>query len=101
VEEFQQIPWGIILPMLVSFIGGIFGCVLLLMKFPAARHLGKLLLGYSFLILPAYASDFLVNEWQIAILIAVFLFLYAWAFFFPKNRMNYAHYSNPRGSAEV
>jgi putative ABC transport system permease protein len=91
VEDFQQIPWGVVLPLLVSFLGGIFGCVLLLMKFPAARHLGKLLLGYAFLIIPIYSSEFPINEWQIAILVAVFLFLYARAFFTQKNRISYVH----------
>ncbi|WP_421765049.1 ABC transporter permease [Ekhidna sp.] len=61
------------------------------MKFPAARHLGKLLLGYTFLIIPAYAKSFPVNQWQIAILIIISLYLYAAGFFSQKNRLSYAH----------
>ncbi|WP_420318501.1 ABC transporter permease [Ekhidna sp.] len=91
MEEFQQLPWESALPFMVSFLGGIFGFVLLLMKFSAARHLGKLLLGYSFLIILRYSSSFLINEWQVLILIAVFLFLYSSTFFSQKKRWSYAH----------
>lgn len=91
MEELQQIPWRVVLPVLVALLGGLFGCILLLMKFPAARYLGKLLLGYAFLLLPFYDEAFPVNEWQILSLLVLVLYLYARSFFSQKNRFQFVH----------
>lgn len=91
MEELQQIPWGVFLPLLVSFFGGLFGCILLLLRFPTARHLGKLFLSYAFLILPIYSSIFPISKWQVIIIIALVLYLYARAFFSQKNRLSLFH----------
>lgn len=75
----------------MSILGGLFGCILLLMKFPAARHLGKLLLSYSFLILAIHTSLFPISPWPITIIISVVLYVYARAFFSQKNRLKATH----------
>ena len=37
MEDLQQIPWSLVLIASEILLGGVFGIVLLLMKFPAAR----------------------------------------------------------------
>lgn len=61
------------------------------MKFPAARNLGKLLLAYSFLLITLFEPAFLVSQWQVIVLIALFLHLYTRAFFSTKNRLSLFH----------
>lgn len=62
------------------------------MKFPAARHLGKLLLGNSFLVLTYYSEAFPIDSWQILPLLSVVLFFYTRSFFSQKNRFKYVHF---------
>ncbi|WP_420575310.1 FtsX-like permease family protein [Ekhidna sp.] len=91
MEDLQQIPWSLVLIASEILLGGVFGIVLLLMKFPAARHLGKLILAYSFILLSLLQPSFPVSKWQVIGLIALFLFLYVRAFFSQKNRMSFVH----------
>ncbi len=62
------------------------------MKFPAARHLGKLILGYSLLLFSATVSGFPINVYQTYLLIFVFLFIYARTFFSQKRQIAFIYY---------
>ena len=91
MEQWQNIPW---LPALFTtelILGVFFGIAFLLSKFPAARHLGKLLITYAFLLLSFLESSFPFNVWQLSIILGVVLYLYAKTFFTQKNRLNYIH----------
>lgn len=91
MKELLEIPWQLIFTSSEVVLGCLFGLVLLLMKFPAARHLGKLLLAYSFLLITLFEPSFLFSLWQVLILIALFLYLYTRAFFSQKNRVSFFH----------
>ncbi|MEO1256061.1 MAG: hypothetical protein AAFY41_14420, partial [Bacteroidota bacterium] len=92
MEKWEYIPWLLIVLLSGFIIGSLFGLVLQLMKFPAARHLGKLLIAHSFLLLSIGIEDFLINMYQVTILIVSLLFVYARAFFSQKKRPTLIHY---------
>lgn len=73
-------------------LGGIFGVILLLMKFPAARHLGGLIISYIALVATRYLGELSSFDGIAIIVLSISLYLYAYTFFSQKNRLSYAHF---------
>lgn len=91
MEELSQIPWISVFVTSEALLGGIFAFVLLLMKFPAARFLGKLLLAYILLLSCSYFPQLAQFKNVALIAVATSVFLYVVTFFSQKNRISYLH----------
>lgn len=91
MEDWSSIPWRIVLTTTELVVGGLFVLILLTIKFPAARYLGRLLLSYLLLLVPL-----LFTEWKSLslvgyLLISISLYLYSVSFFTQKTRIKYWH----------
>ncbi|MFT6868216.1 MAG: putative ABC transport system permease protein [Cyclobacteriaceae bacterium] len=91
MDHLKDIPWEIVMTTTEMLLGGLFGLLLLTIKFPAARYLGRLLLSYLLLLIPVLIIGLESTRWGFIILIVISLYLYAIVFFSQKTRLSYLH----------
>ncbi|WP_420580961.1 ABC transporter permease [Reichenbachiella sp.] len=89
MEQLNEIPWEIVIPMTTTLVGVFFGCILILTHFQTGRYLGLLILAYSIAIAPISLTNLPINHWQIITILPTLLFIYSKAFFTPKSRIHY------------
>lgn len=90
MERLEQIPWDLVVPVTGVLLGLVFATILSLMKFPAARHLGRLIFSWLVL-LAASVYDVFVLKWLSIVLVPISLCLYSVTFFSQKTRLSYLH----------
>lgn len=91
MEDWNNIPWQIVLTTTELVVGGLFALILLTVKFPAARYLGRLLLSYLLLLLPLLIIELSSLRWTAFLLVGISIHLYSVSFFYQKTRVSYWH----------
>ncbi|MEM6814192.1 MAG: ABC transporter permease [Bacteroidota bacterium] len=92
MEHFEQIPWLLVFIVAEALVGVVFTFVLLLMKFPAARHLGRLILSWLLVLIIPLFNEFYSLKWLFSVLVTLSLYWYTTNFFSQKTRLSYLYF---------
>ncbi|MEM9895326.1 MAG: ABC transporter permease [Bacteroidota bacterium] len=91
MEILSTLPWELFFNVISILSCGFFGLLILLVKFPAASHLGRLQLLFMLLVVSSLFPEIPLTLYVILVAIAVQLYLYAIAFFYQKTRTSILH----------
>ncbi len=91
MEDWNNIPWQMVLTTTELVVGGLFALILLTIKFPAARYLGRLLLSYLLILVSILITELASLRWGAFVLVAISIYLYSVTFFSQKTRVSYWH----------
>lgn len=87
MDWWSTYPWTELLFGIVFFFGLVTGAILLVIKYPASRRLGQLVLSYLILLAVIEMDFFLPLEFLLTAFSSFSLYLYAKAFFDQKSRI--------------